>query len=78
MTKPLPVAEILEFPVSARIRLVELIWDSIAAVPNAVSLSDEVKADMDQRLAEFEADPEAGAPWKDVRERILARQWRTG
>jgi len=30
------VASILELPVQERIRLVELIWDSVAAVPEAV------------------------------------------
>ncbi|HKH46654.1 MAG TPA: addiction module protein [Thermoanaerobaculia bacterium] len=75
--KPLPVAEILELPVAERMRLVEIIWDSIAAVPEAVPVSDDLKADLDRRLAEFEADPEAGLPWNEVRERILQGRWRT-
>ena len=56
----------------------ELIWDSIAAVPEAGSLSDELKAELDQRLAEFEADPDAGSPWEDVRQRIVQGTWRNG
>ena len=76
--KPLPVTEILELPVAERIRLVELIWDSIAAVPEAVPVSDELKAELDRRLAEFEANPEAGSPWEEVRERIVQSRWRTG
>jgi len=75
--KQISVAEILELPVAERIRLVELIWDSIAAVPEAVPLSDELKAELDRRLAEFEADPEAGSPWEEVRTRILRGTWRT-
>jgi len=63
--------EILELPVTERIRLVELIWDSIAAAPEAVPVSDELKAELDRRLAEFEANPEAGLPWEEVRERIV-------
>ncbi len=76
--KQISVAEILELPVAERIRLVELIWDSIAAVPEAVPISDELKAEFDRRLAEFEADPEAGSPWEEVRTRILQGTWRTG
>ena len=72
------VAEILKLPLAERIRLVELIWDSIAAVPEAVPISDELAADLDRRLAEFEADPEAGSPWEEVRKRILRGTWRTG
>ena len=75
--KPLPVAEILELPVTERIRLVELIWESVAAVPEAVPMSDELKAEMDQRLSEFEAHPEAGSPWVEVRERIVQGRWRS-
>lgn len=76
--KSLPVAEILELPIAERMRLVEIIWDSITAVPEAVPVSDDLKADLDRRLAEFEADPEAGLPWNEVRERILQGRWRTG
>ncbi len=76
--RPLPVTEILELPVDERIRIVELIWDSIAASPEAVPVSDELKVELDRRLAEFEADPEAGSPWEEVRERILQGRWRTG
>lgn len=76
--KPLPVIEILELPVAERLQLVELIWESIAAVPEAVPVSDELKADLDRRLAEFEANPEAGIPWEEVRDRIVQGRWRTG
>lgn len=76
--KPISVTGILELPVAERIRLVEIIWDSIAAIPEAVPVPDELKADLDRRRAEFEADPEAGFPWQEVRERILQGRWRTG
>ncbi|HEV7505692.1 MAG TPA: addiction module protein [Thermoanaerobaculia bacterium] len=72
------MAEILELPVAERIRLVELIWDSVAAVPETVPVSDELKAEMDRRLSDFEANPEAGSPWEEVRERIVQGRWRTG
>jgi putative addiction module component (TIGR02574 family) len=76
--KALPVTQILELPVVERIRLIELIWESISAVPEAVPVSDELKVELDRRLAEFEADPEAGTPWDEVRERIVQGRWRTG
>src|SRR5258706_44837 len=50
----------------------------IAAVPEAVPISDELSAELDRRLAEFEANPEAGSPWEEVRTRILRGTWRTG
>jgi putative addiction module component (TIGR02574 family) len=76
--KSIPVADLLELPVAERIRLVELLWDSIAAVPEAVPIPDDLKVELNRRLAEFEADPEAGSPWDEVRSRILRRAWHTG
>jgi len=74
--KDLPVAEILELPIAERIRLVELIWDSIAAMPEAVSLSDELKVELDRRLSEFEANPNEGSPWEEIRSRVVQGRWR--
>ena len=65
------VAELLELPVAERIRLVEIIWDSIAAVPEAVVIPDDLRTELSRRLVDFEADPEAGLPWDEVRSRIL-------
>ena len=41
------IADILELPVQERIRLVELIWDSVAAVPEAVKISPALKAELE-------------------------------
>jgi putative addiction module component (TIGR02574 family) len=68
----LPVAEILELPVAERLRLLELIWDSIAQLPEAVSLSDELRTELEDCLAEFEANPEGGLPWDEVRESVAS------
>ncbi len=76
--KALAVDEILELPVAERLRLVEVIWDSLAINPESVPVSDELKAELDRRHAEFEANPEAGAPWNEVREKIVRGTWRTG
>jgi putative addiction module component (TIGR02574 family) len=75
--KPFPLTEILELPVAERIRLVEIIWESVAAVPEAVQISDELRAELDRQLAEFEANPEAGIPWEEVRERFGLKKSRT-
>jgi putative addiction module component (TIGR02574 family) len=64
------VAEILALPVPERVRLVEAIWDSISAVPEALPLTDWQKEELDRRLAEFEADPDAGATVEAVFARI--------
>ena len=65
--------DILELSVAERIQMVEDIWDSIAAVPDAVSLSEEQKKELDRRLEAYHQNPEAGSPWTEVRERIRNR-----
>ena len=64
------VTEILALPVAERVRLVEAIWDSIAAVPEALPLTQWQKDELDRRLAEFEADPDSGATLEEVFARI--------
>jgi putative addiction module component (TIGR02574 family) len=64
------VAEILALPVEDRVRLVEAIWDSISAVPEALALTDWQKEELDQRLADLEVDPDAGFNLEQVFARI--------
>lgn len=69
--KTISIADILQLDVSERIQLVEDIWDSIATVPDAVSLSDAQKKELDRRLENYQQNPNAGSPWEDVKKRIL-------
>lgn len=64
------VAEILALPVAERVRLVEAIWDSISAVPEALPLTEWQKQELDRRLAELEANPDEGSTLEEVFARI--------
>ena len=64
------VAEILALPIEERVQLVDAIWDSISAVPEALPLTQWQRDELDRRLAEFEADPEAGSTLEEVFARI--------
>ena len=66
-------ADILELSFAERLQLVEDIWDSIAAVPEAVPLNGDQKKELDRRLEAYHLDPEAGSPWIEVRERLRTR-----
>jgi putative addiction module component (TIGR02574 family) len=66
-------ADIIELSIAERIQIVEDIWDSIAAVPEAVALSEEQKKELDRRLEAYHQNPDAGSPWIEVRERIRNR-----
>jgi len=75
--KQLPIAEILQLPVQDRIRLVELIRESVAAIPDEVEVSPELKVDLEERLRAFEANPEAGYSWDEVKARLKDGSWRS-
>jgi len=64
----------LSLSVPERIQLVEDIWDSIAAVPEALGLTEEQKAELDRRLEAYHQNPDEGSPWEMVRERIRIRR----
>lgn len=66
-------ADILKLSVAERIQMVEDIWDSIAAVPEAVALSEDQKKELDRRIEAYHLNPDAGSPWIEVRERIRNR-----
>lgn len=66
------LSKILELSVAQRLLIVEQIWDSIAENPDSVPLTDSQKQELDKRLNSYQRNPEAGSPWKDVKERILS------
>ncbi len=63
-----------DLPVDQRLRLVEELWDSIAADQAALPLTDEQRAELDRRLDAYEADGERGRPAElviaDIRKRL--------
>jgi len=62
--------EATKLSIPERIELVEAIWDSVAAGIDALPVSEEHRLELDRRLADLEADPEAGDPWPEVRRRL--------
>lgn len=68
-----PIEQLLKLSVAERIQLVEDLWDSIAADPEALPLTDAQRAELDRRVAEHEADPGSAIPWEQVRERLYKK-----
>ncbi len=60
-------ADTLELPVAERLKLVADIWDTIAAAPEALPLTDEDKRLIDERLEACRRNPQAGSPWEEDR-----------
>ncbi len=66
--------DILNLTIAERIECIGDIWDSLAEMPEAITLSEAQKAELDRRLDAYRKDPTAGAPWPAVRDRIRKRQ----
>ena len=56
-----------------RLELVQEIWDSIAAEPTPVPLSDALHEELLRRNAEDDANPEDVVPWEQVKAEIFPR-----
>ena len=56
------MSNLLTLPISERIQLVEDIWDSIAADQAELSLTNDQKQLLDERLKAFETDGNYGRP----------------
>ena len=68
------LSDVLELPLSERLKLVEAIWDSIAEAPETLQLTEEERTELDRQLREYEKNPNDGSPWSEVRERIRNRR----
>ena len=70
MTKTLE--ELLKLPPAERAEIAVTLWDSVAESEGAdvLPLSAEMKAELDRRLAEHEANPGAAVPWDDALRRL--------
>jgi putative addiction module component (TIGR02574 family) len=65
--------EALALPAADRLRLVQRLWDSLRADPEALPLSAEQLQALDRRAAEMEADPQLGSPWEAVKARVTPK-----
>ena len=66
-----PLSELLELPADERLQLVEAIWDSLIEVPEAVPITDDVREELDRRLAAYYDDPSSARPWREIRNELF-------
>jgi putative addiction module component (TIGR02574 family) len=62
-----------ELSLDDRLRLVETVWDGIAAERPDVLLTDAQRAEIDRRVADDDASPDDIVPWEQVKAEALAR-----
>ncbi len=66
-------ADLRKLPLNQRIRLVEDLWDSIAADQSLLPLTPEQRAELDRRLDAYESDGNTGRSAENVIEDIRKR-----
>ncbi|MEM7593127.1 MAG: addiction module protein [Cyanobacteria bacterium P01_A01_bin.83] len=69
MNNPL-LPEILKLNIAERIQLVEDIWDSISDTAQEIDLTKAQKTELDRRLETFQENPQSGATWDQVKQRL--------
>jgi putative addiction module component (TIGR02574 family) len=57
-------------PVADRLALLEEIWDSIAAAPEELPLTESQKQLLDRRLADLNANPDNVLTWEEIKARV--------
>ena len=64
------IPDILQLTIAERIQLAEDIWDSIAASPESVLVTDEQRQELDRRLQAYAQNPSEGVPWDELKDTV--------
>lgn len=62
-----------QLSLAQRILLVEEIWDSISSEAEQLPLTEPQKQDLQRRLVNYEANPNVGSSWPEVKARLRER-----
>ena len=66
--------DLSRLPLPEKVRLVEDLWDNIAAELETAPLSEAVKAEMDRRLQEYLKDPASALTLEEVQAKMRKRK----
>ena len=56
-----------------RLQLLDALWESLSATPEAIRLTNAQREELDRRLDELDREGPSGIPWEDVIRRIRQR-----
>ncbi len=62
--------EVATWPVDDRLRLIEGVWDGLETDGADSELSDELKAELDRRLAAADAAPDDVISWEEIEQYV--------
>jgi len=57
-----------------RLRLLDELWESLSATPEAIPLTTAQREELDRRLDELDREGPGGIPWEEVFHRVRARK----
>ena len=61
------VDQLLDLPTAERLELAQALWDSVAADPESVPLTQVQREELDRRLDEYERNPNEGSSWESIK-----------
>jgi len=66
--------DVLSLSVTARLQLIEEIWDSLAATPEAIPVTDAQRKELARRRRAHARNPSAAKSWDEVHARLERRK----
>ena len=67
MSRTIDLDDIQSLSVDERLDVIEVIWDSIDDEPSPPTISDELRLELDLRLAAHRQIPDEGSTWAEVK-----------
>jgi putative addiction module component (TIGR02574 family) len=67
------LTDLLKLPVVERLELIDALWESVEADAADIPVPDELRAELEKREAEDEADPSSAMAWDDFRKELQPR-----
>ncbi|MEA2325574.1 MAG: hypothetical protein QOE68_533 [Thermoanaerobaculia bacterium] len=68
------LSELLTLPAAERLQLVEALWDSLVEVPDIVPIDNDLREELDRRLAAYYANPSSARPWTEIKAELFKRK----
>ena len=67
------LSRILKMSIPERIKLAQIVWDSVVEFPSPIRITASEQKELDRRLESYLHDPQTSLPWKTVKKRILKK-----
>jgi putative addiction module component (TIGR02574 family) len=68
-----PTSDLTKLPVDERLKLIEELWDSLDNDIEALPMPQWHRDELDKRLDALDSGASVGAPWAEVKQRILSK-----